>query len=116
MKAAITAPAIRIALYEGIGSIALAGARRAELVKTLLEKGYAVTCVRPGSPVSSIFAGELVVLGEFTEEKPREAEANDGNVILHFRQISGLDANQVAQLAEDIRAQRQAFKPGTWKP
>jgi len=109
-------PALRIALYEGAGSRALQGAARAELLKVLLEKGYAVTCVRPGSPVSSIFAGELVVLGQFDEQKPREAEGNDGQLTLHFREIAGLSSAQVLDLVEQLRDERKAAKPGGWKP
>ncbi|MDB5356928.1 MAG: putative Fe-S containing oxidoreductase [Phycisphaerales bacterium] len=110
------APALRVALYEGAGSRALDGAARAELLRTLLEKGYAVTCIRPGSPVASIFAGELVVLGQFDEEKPRQAEGTDGGVTLHFRQIAGLSPVQVADVVEEVRGQLQAAKPGGWKP
>ena len=43
------APVLRVALYESAGSQPLAGPARAELLKALLEKGYAVTCIRPAS-------------------------------------------------------------------
>jgi len=116
MKSAVSTPALRVALYEDAGSRPLDGPQRAQLLKALLEKGYAVTCVRAGSPVASIFTGELVVLGQFDEEKPREAETSDGSVAIHFRQIAGLSTDQVAQLVEQIRDQRGSFKPGSWKP
>ncbi|HET6248122.1 MAG TPA: ferredoxin family protein [Tepidisphaeraceae bacterium] len=117
MKQAVTAaPVLRIALYEGAGSQPLAGAARAELLRALLEKGYAVTCVKPGAPVSSIFTGELLVLGQFDEEKPAEAEAADGKLALHFRQITGLDTSAVLDLVEQVRETANAAKPGGWKP
>lgn len=110
------APVLRIALYESAGSQPLSGAARTDLLRALLEKGYAVTCVRPGAPVASIFSGELVVLGQFDEQKPAEAEGTDGQVTLHFRQIAGLTAGQVIDLVEQIRDQRKAARPGGWKP
>jgi Pyruvate/2-oxoacid:ferredoxin oxidoreductase delta subunit len=116
MKTAVSTPALRVALYEGAGATPLDGPRRAQLMKALLEKGYAVTCVRAGSPVASIFAGELVVLGQFHEEKPREAETSDGSLAIHFRQIGGLSTEQVIGEVEQIRDQRGSFKPGSWKP
>ena len=39
------APAPRVVLYEGEGSRALEESQRFELMRTLLEKGYAVTSV-----------------------------------------------------------------------
>jgi Pyruvate/2-oxoacid:ferredoxin oxidoreductase delta subunit len=110
------APVLRVALYESAGSQPLPGPARAELLRALLEKGYAVTCIRPGAPVASIFSGELVVLGQFDEQKPTEAEGTDGQVTLHFRQITGLASSQVLDLVEQLRDQRKAAKPGGWKP
>ena len=109
-------PALRIALYEGAGSRSLEGALRTELLRTLLEKGYAVTCVRPGSPVASVFAGELLVLGQFNEEKPASAQDADAGVQVHFRQIRGLSATQVLDIVEQVREQCKAARPGGWKP
>ena len=110
-----SAPALRIALYEGVGSTPLAGTRRAELLRALLEKGYAVTCVRPGMPVASAFAGQLLVLGQFDEEKPVEAEGGD-RLQLHFRQIAAFTTPQILDLIEKVRAGTDAPRPGGWKP
>ena len=44
-----TTPRLRVVLYEGHGSEPLEGPRRYEVLRTLLEKGYAVTSVRPGA-------------------------------------------------------------------
>src|SRR5579862_4895981 len=101
-------PALRVAVYEGAGSQPLSGSARAELLAALLDKGYAVTCVRPGSPVASIFAGELIVLGQFDEEKPAIAEGNDREVTLHFRQIAGLSVTQCVEIVENVRNERNA--------
>lgn len=115
-KGSLTVPALRIALYESVGSTPLDPATRSALLKALLEKGYSVTCVRPGSPTSSIFAGELLVLGQFDEQKPAQAEANDGKITLHFRQIAGLSLDAVLEVVESVRAERRAMEPGKWKP
>src|SRR5205823_4013802 len=80
-------PPMRVALYEGAGSHELPAADRGEVLRVLLEKGYAVSCIRPGGPVAAAAppaGGTMVVLGRFTEAKPREAEGDDGKVALHF--------------------------------
>jgi NAD-dependent dihydropyrimidine dehydrogenase PreA subunit len=116
VKPAATAPVFRVALYEGAGSRPLSGNERAGLLKTLLEKGYAVTCIRPGGAVNASIEGRLLVLGRFDENKPREAEDDGGKVQLHFRQIDGMDLPQMAQLVEQVRDEWKAPKPGGWKP
>ena len=113
-------PPLRVALYEGAGSHELPAADRGELLRVLLEKGYAVSCVRPGGPVPAAAApagGAMVVLGRFTEAKPREADGDDGKVALHFRDIAGLAAAQVAQLVDEVRTQVRGPAPAkAWKP
>src|SRR5436190_18382478 len=89
-------PPLRVALYEGTGSHELPAADRGELLRVLLQKGYSVSCVRPGTPAAAAppAGGAMVVLGRFTEARPREAEGDDGKVALHFRDIAGLAAAQ----------------------
>lgn len=107
---------MRVALYEGIGSAELPAAERGELLRALLEKGYAVSCIRPGGAVSPPTAGNFIVLGRFAEAKPAEAEDHDGRVTLHFRDIAGLAPPQVADLVEEIRGRVQGPRPAPWKP
>lgn len=114
-KTAATLPPVRVALYEGAGSTELSSSARGELLRVLLEKGYAVSSIRPGRSVSAV-SGDLVVLGQFSETKPTEAEGDDGSVRLHFRDIAGLDAAQAAQQVEEVRERVQGPRPKSWKP
>jgi NAD-dependent dihydropyrimidine dehydrogenase PreA subunit len=116
VKPEARAPLFRVAIYEGAGSRPLSNVERGSLLKTLLEKGYAVTCIRPGGAVNGSVAGRLLVLGRFDQEKPREAEDEGGKVTLHFRQIDGMDVPQMAQLVEQVRDEWKAPKPTSWKP
>src|SRR4051794_39513786 len=113
-------PPLRVALYEGAGSHELPASDRGELLRVLLEKGYAVSCVRPGGPVAPSTppaGGAMVVLGQFTEAKPREADGDDGKVVLHFRDIAGLAAAQVAELVDEVRTKVRGPAPSkAWKP
>ena len=59
-----TAAPFRVAVYEGTGSRPFDPAVRAALVGALLQKGIAVTVVRPGGSVSHSSAGNLVVVPE----------------------------------------------------
>ena len=116
MKPGATAPVFRVALYEGNGAQPLPGPFRAELLQSLLEKGYAVTSIRPGANVSHACEGRLLVLGRFTEPKPAEAQDDTGKVTLHFRAIDNLDAPQAAALVDQVRDEWNLPKPGSWKP
>jgi len=116
VKPEARAPVFRVALYEGVGSKPIAASDRAQLLVTLLEKGYAVTCIRPGGAINSSVTGRLLVLGRFDEQKPLEAESEGGAVQLHFRQIEGMDVPQMAQVVENVRDELKAPKPMSWKP
>ena len=116
MKPNPVAPVLRIALYESAGSTPLVAASRTEVLKTLLEKGYAVSCIRPGAPVASAFTGNLLVLGQFDAEKPLEAESADGGLSVHFRTITDLSSQQVLELVETVSRECNAAVPGGWKP
>ena len=113
---ATSAPALRIALYESAGSAPLDPPARAELLHALLEKGYAVTCIRPGGAVAGLFTGQLLVLGQFHEEKPASAVSGDGHLAVQFRDIGGLAASAILDLVEQTRQSVGAGKPGGWKP
>lgn len=110
-------PVVRIAIYEAEGARPLAAGNRLELTRTLLEKGYAVSTVRPGGQLSGVSQGSLIVLGEFTERKPDQAGRNgDGSVRVHFRDISGQAPGQVLAIVEALCGEVQMPKPGGWKP
>ena len=106
----------RIALYEGDASRPIAGPVRAELTRLLLEKGYAVSSIRPGGQVAPATSGVLLVLGEFLEQKPLEAVAETDAVKVLFRDIAGMDVPQVMGLVESLCGTTPLPKPGGWKP
>ena len=106
-------PTLHVALYEGAGSHELTGGERGELLKTLLEKGVAVSCIRPGRSVATPSTGELLVLGRFMEQKPAEAQDSTVGVTVRFREIAGLSAAQVGSLVDELRG-GAPVKP--WKP
>jgi Pyruvate/2-oxoacid:ferredoxin oxidoreductase delta subunit len=109
-------PIARVALYEGDGSRPLAALVRAELMRVLLEKGYAVSSIRAGGQVTPVASGMLVVLGQFEERKPTEAQGDVGDVKVFFRDIAGLETPKVLALVESLCGEASLPKPGGWKP
>ena len=107
-------PVIHLAIYEGEGSEPLAPAARFELTRTLLEKGYAVSTIRPGGQLSMPTEGSLFVLGQFTGQTPPTAAG--GAVKVHFRDIRGLDTGAVLTAVELLCGEAGLPKPGGWKP
>jgi Pyruvate/2-oxoacid:ferredoxin oxidoreductase delta subunit len=110
-------PLTRIALYEADGARPLAPAARLDLTRTFLEKGYAVSTIRPGGQLSAVTQGNLIVLGEFLDQNPAHATGGtDDSVQIHFRDIAGLASAQVLALVESLLGESQLPKPGGWKP
>lgn len=110
------APALRIVLYEGIGSQPLAAPERLELFRALLKKGYQVTRALKDGGVSAIQEGLLLVLGRFTETRPELAESHDGKVTVHVRELGERSPQDVVALVEEVVGELEAKAPGGWKP
>jgi Pyruvate/2-oxoacid:ferredoxin oxidoreductase delta subunit len=112
-----TATSLRVVLYEGSGAAPIPDDGRFELLRSLLEKGYAVTAVRDGGAVSASDAGTLLVLGLFGDSAPPQlgVDGVDGVRVL-FRDIGGMELAAVVGHVESVRGETDARKPGGWKP
>jgi len=109
-------PTLRVVLYEGAGSEPFEDSERATLLRSLLEKGYAVSSSRGEGTLSPSGNGTLAVLGRFTEERNEQATDETGQVTVHFRSINGLDHDGVMGTVDAIRGDHQVPQPGGWKP
>ena len=103
------APALRIVLYEGSGAQPFEGEDRFAALRTLLEKGFAVTATRGDRPVAPSDNSPTMVFGRFGANVPEFAGAGS-------RDISGLSTDQLADAVETARNDANAPKPGAWKP
>src|SRR5690349_16081806 len=111
-------PVMRVVINEGEGSLALDEVRRFELMRGLLEKGYAVTSTRSGGQVSGVgeHGGMMVVLGQFNQEGFADAQGMAGNLKLHFCDIDGMDLAAIVSAVEAARGETADSKPSKWKP
>jgi NAD-dependent dihydropyrimidine dehydrogenase PreA subunit len=112
-----------VVIYEGAGSEPLAAPFRFEILRSLLEKGYPVsvtdrgeTRLKPGPAVALGSASALLVIGRFTEDTPAVAEEPGTGRTVHFRRLQEVDPPAVLDLVESVRAERDAPRPGGWKP
>ncbi len=110
----ITRPMVRVVLYEGTGSRSLVAHLRRELSRTLLERGLAVTRVLPGGHVRPSGSGLLLVLGRF--EQPMPSDIVDGDLQVFFRNIEGLELEQVLAVVDTACAAAQLPERPKWKP
>ena len=110
--------ALRVVIYEGEGTHALEDEQRFALMRTLLEKGYAVTRAAAIGQVSGPSAqdGAMVVLGRFIDQQFSGADGAAGDFKLHFRDIEGLDAPAVLEILQAFHTETATKKPGGWKP
>jgi NAD-dependent dihydropyrimidine dehydrogenase PreA subunit len=107
----VNAAAVRIVLQDRKGGGAAPEGQRAELLRTLLDKGYSVACTRSGEePRPARGEALLVVLGRFDGGSP----AADG--ALQFQDIEGLAPAAVLERVEALREAARAPRPGSWKP
>lgn len=103
---------VRAVLYEGPGSLPVEPAVRSQVLTAMLEKGYAVSCVRDQGHVNALPQDFVLVLGRFQgEPAPMNAGAE-----VRFQSIDGLDAGAVAEAADRLVAEKGAVKSGAWKP
>jgi Pyruvate/2-oxoacid:ferredoxin oxidoreductase delta subunit len=87
-----------------------AEADRFAILRGLLDKGYRVSCLRPGSPVAGVDSGSVMVLGRFAELPEAKSDAA---VSVSFHNVEGLAAPAVVELVESAS---QLPAPGKWKP
>jgi NAD-dependent dihydropyrimidine dehydrogenase PreA subunit len=105
----------RLVLFEGRGSRPLEVPQRTALLSALLDRGYAVDCVRgAGTPPARPREGLMVVLGRF-EGAPPSASAED-TVEVRFEDLEGVATDAVLARVEALREARQIRAPGGWKP
>ena len=107
---------IRVVLYEGSDAQPLEAADRFTAMTALLERGFAVTRVASGGQVAPADRTSLLVLGRFNEGRVPRGEDADGLVNLRFKDVTGFDANRIAETVETVRAETNAAKHGDWKP
>ena len=107
----------QIILYEGMGSRPLPQADRSLILRSLLEKGFPVSCARGnGSPALTATGGSLLVLGRFLEQNPALGIDERGAVRVQFHDIEGLEPDSVLAIVEQSRSESQLPQPRAWKP
>ena len=112
----LTAPALRVVLYEGNGSSALPEDDRLSILRALLEKGFAVSCARSDGSLSGAGSGTLLVLGRFLEKDLPQVTDPMGQVAVQFRDLDGVRASDVPAMVENFCAECEIPRPGGWKP
>ena len=106
----LAAPILRVLLYEGPESRPLSPEYRLDLLRTLLERGFPVSCVRSAGHFDAPPNSVLLIAGDFEREPPAAGPS------VRFQQLSGSDPAQTADFADQIRSELALERPGTWKP
>jgi len=75
-----------------------------------------VTRVASEGRVAPVDRTSLLVFGRFDGGRPPQAEDVDGQVNVRFQDISGFDANGIAETVESVRVELGAARHGDWKP
>ena len=102
-------PALRVVLYEGEGAQSLGAEDRFATLTSLLSRGFGVTSASGERAVAPADKSPAVVIGRFAGHVPEVEGAMT-------RDITGLNAMQIADLVETTRAEASAPKHGEWKP
>jgi len=111
---ALTQPALRVLLYEGESARPFEAGERYDSIKTLLERGFAVTSINGGGRVAPADSSPLLVLGRF--DNGAEPEFDGATASVRTRNISGFQPQQLGDLVETARTEMQAAPRGEWKP
>jgi NAD-dependent dihydropyrimidine dehydrogenase PreA subunit len=111
-----TPNALRVVLHEGVGTRTLSPERRLEVLEALLDAGFAVTYPSPGRAVAPPDASDVLVLYESADGGGKVEDGAAGGVQVHVRDVRGAGREQVAEIAESVRAEAGAHRSGAWKP
>jgi Pyruvate/2-oxoacid:ferredoxin oxidoreductase delta subunit len=106
---------LRIVLYEGAGARAWPAQNRFDALTTLLEKGYAVTCVNGAGAVAPAGQQPLLVLGHFEGGQP-SVQGLTAEVPLRVQDITGCEPAGIAATVESARLTLHSVQQGQWKP
>ena len=101
---------VRVVLYEGTGARTLDQDRSYSAMKSLLEKGFAVTRLRENGRVATSDRHSTLVVGEF---EPGAAPENDGWTI---QNLDSMDEAALGSAVEAFRDETQSARHGEWKP
>jgi hypothetical protein len=91
-------PALRLVLYEGADAQPLASEDRFEMIRSLLERGYAVTRRSNATFDVAVDATPTIVLARFDDGQPPAVAAKD--TALRFQDIGGVDHTRIGELVE----------------
>jgi Pyruvate/2-oxoacid:ferredoxin oxidoreductase delta subunit len=111
-----TQAVLRVVLYEGADAQPLDSAGRFAALTALLERGFTVTRAVAGGRVTPHERGPMLVLGQFASGRAPALESASLEAAALFQDITGSDANHIAELAENTRAATGAARHGDWKP
>ena len=108
---------LRVVLYEGPGSAPLEDGRRLATISALLADGFPVTRTAFNNEVAvpdpSI---PVVVLGQFENGPPAAAQVAEGQPPFEFRDITGLDCDEMLAAVHEAGEQQGQERPGQWHP
>ncbi len=107
---------LRVILYEGADAQPLDSGGTYAVMRSLLERGFAVTRASLGGSVAPADRTELLVLGRFAGGHAPRLEDAQGRVAVESLDITGLDADAVAGRVESQRELRGAARHGEWRP
>jgi Pyruvate/2-oxoacid:ferredoxin oxidoreductase delta subunit len=106
---------LRVVFYEGSDAESLEGEQRFQVVSRLLNQGFALTRVGEAGRTAPADEVPALVLGRFqngVEQLVSEATSEH----VRFRNIAGLNDDQIVAEVESVRTEKKAVQHGAWKP
>lgn len=100
---------LRLVLYEGPGSNALEPEDRAELLRTMLDGGYSVTCTGGAGDVAPADGQKVLVLGNFTDNSLADSD-------LATHDLGEEEPADTLSHVEQAREGAAAERSGNWMP
>lgn len=103
---------LRVVVYEGGGAEPLPSAERFGAITALLERGFPVTRSTGQGALAAADRNPVLVLGKFGGRTPE----TDAPMSVRFQDVDGFGPQQIAEIVDAERSQRNAARPGDWKP
>ncbi len=106
---------LRVIVNESEQCSPLEGEFRFELFQTLLQNGFSVTDWHEDGTVADSDGTPLLVLGNYASRQLPETGSGNGTPVV-FKDIQGLQTDDILQLVQQVSTDLEMEKPGAWKP
>ncbi len=112
----MTAPMMKVVLYEGEGAVPLSIEERISALRAVIDNGYETVVTGSDSLLELDEGYSYFVLGKFPNGHPDRLQQSNDGASFFFESLEDISLDTLPQTLEEKRESINMRKPGQWKP